>query len=88
MKRTNRHSTIQANQPTPSKAPQKGASDIHLPLLRSNSILGGAKSPLLKVEMGTGTEIAEWSDAARNHPFPLKITEELAEILGIKLDEF
>jgi hypothetical protein len=32
--------------------------------------LGGAKSPWLKVVIGTGTGIAEWSDAARNHPLP------------------
>ena len=50
---------------------RKGASDIHLPLLHSNeSLEQEPKSPLLKVEMGTGTGICIWSDAARNHSLP------------------
>jgi len=51
--------------------------------------LRGAKSPVLKMDMGTGTAIRIWSDAARNHHYLVKITSELAEILGISLaDQF
>ena len=50
---------------------REGASDIHLPLLYSNGSLKKVpNSPVLKVDMGTGTWIYIWSDAARNHPLP------------------